>query len=145
MEEVKEHLRRFDELDFEAFSKQNWTLFNEIHMSDVEVIFPDGHRTRGIERHDDDMKAMFAYAPDLKIKDHPVSFGSGEWTATIGTMAGTFTGPMQMPDGRAVPPTGKSFQIPMATIAHWTDGRITQEYLFWDSLELMRQMGVTTS
>lgn len=139
---VSEHLRRFDELDFEAFSKQNWQLFNEIHAPDVEVVFPDGHRTKGIEKHDEDMKAMFSYAPDLKVTRHPVSFGSGEWTATIGNLSGTFTRPMRTPEGKTLPPTGKRFEISMATIAHWKDGRIVEEYLFWDNLEMMRQMGL---
>ncbi len=36
-------LVRFDQLDFDAFSKQDWTLFNQIHCSDVKVVLPDGH------------------------------------------------------------------------------------------------------
>ena len=31
-------LVRFDQLDFDAFSKQDWTLFNQIHCSDVKVL-----------------------------------------------------------------------------------------------------------
>ena len=33
---------------------------------------------------------MFAFAPDAKITTHPVKFGSGDWTAVIGVMEGTF-------------------------------------------------------
>src|SRR5712692_2818454 len=120
---VADNIKRFDELDFEAFSKQNWKLFNEIHAPDVEVIFPDGHRTKGIAKHDEDMKAMFAYAPDLKVVDHPVNCGSGDWTATIGQMIGTFSKPMATLDGKSIPPTGKKFSLPMATIARWKNGR----------------------
>ena len=41
---VEANLARFDELDFEAFSKQNWELFNQIHDPNVLVVFPDGER-----------------------------------------------------------------------------------------------------
>src|SRR5258708_39774221 len=49
-----ETLVRFDQLDFDAFSKQDWTLFNQIHCSDVKVLLPDGHETRGIKQHRSD-------------------------------------------------------------------------------------------
>ncbi|MGA7006813.1 MAG: hypothetical protein WBY28_07025 [Nitrososphaeraceae archaeon] len=73
---VKANLVRFDKLDFDAFSNQNWTLFNEIHAPDVKVVWPDGRQTTGIEQHDKDVKAFFAYAPDTKIKVHPIKFGA---------------------------------------------------------------------
>ena len=34
---------------------------------------------------------MFVYAPDIKIAEHPIRFGSGDWTAVTGFMTGTFT------------------------------------------------------
>jgi hypothetical protein len=33
---------------------------------------------------------MFAFAPDTEIKTHPLRFGSGEWTAVVGVLEGTF-------------------------------------------------------
>jgi hypothetical protein len=46
---VTKRLQRFDQLDLDAFSKQDWKLFNEIHCSGVVVTFPDGHQTHGIK------------------------------------------------------------------------------------------------
>lgn len=68
----------------------------------------------------DDLKYMFTYAPDTRIKEHPVKVGQGEWTAVYGIMEGTFSKPMKTADGKTIQPTGKSFKIPMATIGHWT-------------------------
>jgi hypothetical protein len=42
----------------------------------------DGHETRGIDKHIDDLKAMFVFAPDIAIKTHPIRFGSGTWTSS---------------------------------------------------------------
>lgn len=135
-------LEKFDELDFEAFSKQNWDMFHKTHTDDVVVIWPDGHETKGFARHIEDMKYMFSYAPDTKITAHPVKFGSGDWTAVIGEMTGTFSKPMVTADGRTIQPTGKKFKLQMATIAHWKGEKFDREYLFWDNQAFMKQIGL---
>ena len=136
------HLKTFDELDFVVFTNQEWTLLHESHSKDVKVNWPDGHQTQGIERHIADLKELFVYAPDTNIKVHPVKFGSGDWTSVIGVMAGTFTKPMPIGDGKFIQPTGKKFSINMCTVGHWKDGVMIEEYLFWDSATYMKQMGL---
>jgi ketosteroid isomerase-like protein len=140
---VNAHLNRFDELDFQAFSRHDWDLFNQIHTADVLVTFPDGHQTRGIRQHDQDMQAMFAWAPDMKVVSHPIKFGAGERTAVTGVLSGTFTRPMVFSDGTMITPTNKSFSIPMCTIASWQGDQISEETLFWDTAAMMEQMGVS--
>ena len=88
------------------------------------------------------MKAMFAWAPDLKVVSHPIKFGACGWTVVTGILTGTFTRPMTLPDGTTVQPTGRSFTLPMCTVAHWKDGRIVEEQLYWDSGAMMKQIGV---
>ena len=102
---VESNLARFDKLDFEAFSKQNWELFNQIHSSDVLVVFPNGRETRGIDQHTKDIFAMFVYAPDTRVTSHPIKFGSGQWTVSTGILEGTFTQPIPFPDGGTISPT----------------------------------------
>jgi hypothetical protein len=135
-------LEKFDELDFEAFSKQNWEMFHETHTDDVTVVWPDGHETKGFEKHIEDMKYMFSYAPDTKITAHPVKVASGEWTAVVGEMTGTFSKPMVMPDGKTIQPTGKKFKLQMATFAHWKGDKFDKEMLFWDNQLFMKQIGL---
>lgn len=139
---VAERLKKFDELDFNVFSNAKWDRFHESHTEDVTVVWPDGHETHGIKQHIDDMIYMFSYAPDTKITAHPVKFGSGEWTAVIGEMTGTFSKPMVTADGKTIPPTGKAFKIQMATIAHWKGDKFDREYLFWDNQTFMNQIGL---
>ena len=52
---------------------------------------------------------MFVFAPDTRIRTHPVRIQSGDWTSVIGVMEGTFTKPMPGADGKTTPPTGKAF------------------------------------
>lgn len=141
--QVKENLATFDKLDFEFFSKQDWAGFATTHTKNVKVHWPDGHTTEGLDKHIEDMKYMFSYAPDTRISEHPIKIGQGEWTAVYGIMEGTFTEPMKTPDGKVIQPTGKKFRIPMATIAHWTkEGPMDEEYLFWDNQTYMNQLGL---
>jgi predicted ester cyclase len=139
---VEQHLKTFDTLDFDVFSHQKWDRLHESHAKDIVVTWPDGHETKGIDRHIDDLKAMFVFAPDISIQTHPIRFGSGTWTSVTGVMTGTFTQPMPLPDGKAIPPTGQRFAIGMATIAHWTNGTMDHEWLYWDNQDFMKQLGL---
>jgi hypothetical protein len=139
---VAQHIATFDDLDFNVFSNQQWQKLEASHSQDVKVHWPDGHVTTGIDRHIEDLKWMFTYAPDTRIKEHPVKFGQGDWTSVIGTMEGTFTKPMVTPDGKTIQPTGKAFKLPMVTIGHWKNGTMDEEYLFWDSATYMKGLGL---
>jgi hypothetical protein len=142
-ESVAKYLSKFDTLDFTVFSNQQWTRLHESHAKDIIVHWPDGHFTTGIERHIDDLKAMFVYAPDTKIKEHPIRIGSGKMTAVIGVMTGTFSKPMPIGNGKFIQPTGKSFKLPMCTVGIWKeDGTMGEEYLFWDNQTYMNQIGL---
>jgi len=139
---VETHLKVFDILDFDVFSNQKWDRLHESHADDIVVTWPDGHETKGIERHIEDLKALFVFAPDIQIKVHPIRFGAGSWTTVTGVMTGTFTRPMPTPNGGTIAPTGKRFAIGMATIGHWVNGRMDHEWLFWDNADFMKQIGL---
>ena len=106
--EEQANLNRFDKLDFEGWNNRNWTLFKELHSSDVFVDI-NGNTTSGIEEHLQSSMAALSAAPDLKILDHPIKIAAGDWTAVTGTLPGNLT---------------------MITLAHWEDGRIAEEYLW---------------
>jgi len=139
---VNARLATFDDLDFNVFTHQKWDQLQRSHSKDIVVHWPDGHQTTGIDKHIEDLKAMFVYAPDTRIQVHPVKFGSGDWTSVIGVMEGTFTKPMPAADGKMIQPTGKPFKIEMCTVGHWKDGVMDEEYLFWDNLTFMKQIGL---
>jgi len=49
---------------------------------------------------------------------------------------------MPIGNGISIPPTGKKFHLSMTTIGHWKDGKMIEEYLFWDNQSLMKQIGL---
>lgn len=138
------NLANFDDLDFHVYTGQQWENLHKSHAQDIVVHYPDGHTTTGIPDHIKELKFMWTFAPDNRITQHPVRFGSasGEWTAVMGFLDGTFTKPMTVENGKVIQPTGKTYHLPMATLGHWNkQGTMAEEYLFWDNATLMQQIG----
>jgi predicted ester cyclase len=144
MEATQLNLSKFDDLDFNVISNQKWDELGKSHARDIVVHWPDGHSTTGLDQHTHDLQAMFVWAPDLKISDHPIKVANGDWTAVTGVMQGTFSKPMPMPDGKNIAPTGKQFKLTMSTFGHWKNGVMDEEYLFWDNQALNDQLGIGT-
>jgi hypothetical protein len=142
-EVIAKNLKTFDTLDYNVFTNREWARLHESHAKDIVVHFPDGHIETGLDQHIKTLDAMFVYAPDTRIKEHPIKIGSGNITAVMGWMEGTFTKPMPIGNGKFIQPTGKKFKIPMATIGIWKeDGTMSEEYLFWDNQTYMNQIGL---
>jgi len=49
---------------------------------------------------------------------------------------------MPTPDGKTIAPRASGFAIGMATIGHWVNGRMDHEWLFWDSQDFLKQIGL---
>lgn len=137
------NLKTFDDLDFRVYSGQKWDEFAHSHAADIIVHYPDGTTTTGLDAHLEKIKPQFTFAPDSRIEAHPIRLADGDFTAVEGVMAGTFTKPMTLADGTVIQPTGKAFRLSAVTLARWKDGKMTEEWLYWDNAALMTQMGLS--
>lgn len=135
------NLQTFDELDFVHYSNQQWDHFHRSHAPNIVVHYPDGRTTTGLDAHIAELKPQFAFAPDTRIKVHPIKIAQGNLTAVTGVMEGTFTQPMPLADGKTLAPTQKPFKLQMATIGRWENGVMVEEWLFWDNQAFMKQIG----
>lgn len=140
--QIEQNLQKFDTLDFVVYSTQDWKRLHESHAKNIKVHYPDGSVTIGLDDHIKQLSPMFTFAPNTKIKEHPIRFGSGNYTAVTGYIEGTFSKPMMLPDGTSIPATGKSFKLPMCTIGIWENGVMIEEHLFWDNQAFMKQIGL---
>lgn len=139
--EQDRNLQTFDELDFVHYSNQQWHDFHKSHAQNILVHYPDGHTTTGLEAHIAELKPQFVFAPDTKIKVHPIKVAQGNLTAVTGVLEGTFTRPMDLGGGKTLAPTNKPFKLDMATIGRWENGVMVEEWLFWDNQAFMKQIG----
>lgn len=136
------NLANFDDLDFNVYNGQKWDQLGKSHAKEIIVHYPDGSTTKGLEPHIEALKPLFVFAPDHKIVDHPIRIASGNWTAGMGTMTGTFTRPMPIGAGKVIAPTDKAFKLDMVTIGRWEGTTMAEEWLFWDNQAFMKQLGL---
>ncbi|MDL1976045.1 MAG: ester cyclase [Deltaproteobacteria bacterium] len=135
------NLKTFDDLDLVAFNNRDMKLIKQIHAENVKVYNPDGTITEPMTLHAKELQFLFDTF-DFKVAEHIVGFGFGEWTAGISISKGKWLKPITMPDGTVLQPTGKPVSVKIATIARWENGRIAEEYLFWDNADWNRQIGL---
>jgi len=129
----------------DAWNAQDVETFAKRHRDNVVVRWPGQPPTHGIAAHRQEALDFFKTFPDQHLDNRPYKtfFASGDWTCSIARFTGTMTGPMKGPDGKEIPPTGKSFEVDFCTVARWDDkGQIIEENLFYDLVGFMKQIGL---
>ena len=66
---------------------------------------------------------------------------AGDWVVQEFTFTGTHTGTLTTPDGD-IPPTNRSATGRGVQIMHVENGKISQEHLYFDQVELLTQLGL---
>lgn len=141
---VEENLELMITLD-DAWNAQDWETFNKRHAEETTVYWPgQPEPTRGRKAHKEEAIEFYKTFPDNHVENRPykVLFGQGDWTCSVAVLSGTMKGPMKTPDGKEIPPTNKKFKVDFCTVAHWKDGEIVEEKLFYDLVGVMRQLGL---
>ena len=142
---VRYRLALVELLNFKGSNNQDWDLMKRIYDENVVMKMSDGTETVGIEKAIKMMKEMYVTSPDIKVVEHKIQFGSGNWTAAAQMMKGTFTGPMTDPKtGKVYQPTGKEYTMYACSLLKWNDqNRIIEENIFFDSGDWMKQLGIS--
>ena len=129
----------------DSWNAQDWDTFATRHAKDTTVFWPGQvNPTQGVDAHKAEAIAFFKTFPDNHLINHPykVEIAQGEWTCTVADFTGTMTGSMKSSDGKMIPPTQKKFHVDFCTVAHWMNGKIVEEKLFYDLVGLMKQIGI---
>jgi ketosteroid isomerase-like protein len=110
------------------------------YAEDATLITPDGtaQGRAAIREQWGREKAAF---PDRAVTEG-VLFEQGDTIATEFTWAGTNTGPLVLPDGTELPPTGKRVQTKGMELVLVRDGKIATHHEYWDSMALAGQLGL---
>lgn len=72
---IAKNLVTSNSLGFEVFSGQKLGRLQQSHAKNIVVHGPDGHSTNGMDRHVEDLKAFFVFAPNTRIDKHPARNG----------------------------------------------------------------------
>ena len=143
---VEEQNRQLMQTLDDSWNAQDLDTFAKRHKPDVVVRWPGQPPTHGVDAHRAEAIAFFKAFPNPRLGNRPykVLIASGDWTCSVAHFTGTMTGPMQGPDGKEIPPTGKSFDVDFCTVARWDNGQIVEENLFYDLVTFMRQIGLSS-
>jgi steroid delta-isomerase-like uncharacterized protein len=66
----------------------------------------------------------------------------GDAFADEWVFVGTHTGPVVLPDGTEVPPTGKRVEMPGMELCVVRDGKLVVDNLYYDNLAVLVQLGL---
>jgi predicted ester cyclase len=129
----------------DAWNSQEWDIFEERHADNVAVYWPgQPEPTRGLHNHREESVEFFKIFPDNHLVNNPykILFSKDDYTCSVADFTGTFKGPMKGLDGKMIQPTNKKFHLEFCTVAHWENGKILEERLFYDQVGMMKQIGV---
>lgn len=141
-ERNKELMQTLDD----AWNAQDLETFARRHRDAVVVRWPGQPETHGVQAHRQEAIDFYRAFPDQRVENRPYKLlmADGDWTCSIAHFTGTMTGPMKGPDGKDIPPTGKSFDVDFCTVAKWDEnGQIIEENLFYDLVTFMKQIGLS--
>jgi hypothetical protein len=128
----------------DAWNSQDWKTFEERHADNVSVFWPgQPEPTRGVHNHREESIEFFKAFPDNHLVNNPykIYFYNDDYTCSVADFTGTFKGPMKGLNGQMIQPTNKKFHIEFCTVAHWKNGKILEERLFYDLVGMMIQIG----
>ncbi len=134
-------MKRLDD----AWNAHDWPVVGKFHAKNVKVYWPNAMPpTEGRNNHEEEGAAFTVTFPDNKVHNDPyrIAFAQGDYTCTVTDFTGTMLGPMMLADGKKIEPTKKKFKVEFCTVAHWKDGEILEERLFYDAIGLLKQIGL---
>ena len=129
----------------DAFNARDFAAIEAAHHPDMTAhITGNAEPVYGRAAHTAAMRQLLSSFPDIQVHcdPYPVQFGSGDWITVVTNATGTFTGEMLLPDGTAVPPTGKSFDVEFAQTVKFEGYQAIIISAFWDADLQARQLGL---
>lgn len=86
---------------------------------------------------------MTAFPDNRVVLAHPI-IGAGDVGVEEPVLEGTHTGALVGADGSEIAPSGRWISVPAAGIHTVRDGRIRRSRFYYDTLDLLTQLGVST-
>src|SRR6201982_991729 len=130
----------------DAFNARDFAAVDAVHHPNmVAHITGNAQPIYGSVAHAAAMKQMLRIFPDMHVyTPYPIQFGSGDWITVITHATGTFRGQMVLPDGKAIDPTGKAFDVEFGQTTKWDGDRLIVISAFYDAALQAQQLGLAS-
>jgi predicted ester cyclase len=108
------------------------------------VVTPDAGEVRGHQSIREYWRQFVDGFPDSHF-DPIAKYEAGPAAIDEGYYIGTNSGPLRMPSGETMPPTGRHIKIRSCDVARVENGRIVEHHLYFDQAEFLDQLGLEAS
>ena len=129
----------------DAFNRGDWSAFEA--GLDPDAVYEEvttGRRTDGAKANTELAKGWKSAFPDAQ-GTRDASYVSGDTVIFELTWRGTQNGPLPMPNGSELPPTGKPIEMKAVMVTTMKSGKIVHQRHYLDMLAMLTQLGVIPS
>jgi steroid delta-isomerase-like uncharacterized protein len=122
---------------YDAVQSRDFDRLRQIYHADCRYSTGDGVERRGVDAVLASVETFTSAFPDLaiEVRHHHLP---GEGVSIVEyTFSGTHEGELE-----GVPPTGRTMEVVACSVAEIHDGQIHRERDYYDTLVLMRQLGL---
>jgi uncharacterized protein (TIGR02246 family) len=125
----------------QAWRARDAEAFAACYARDATIAVPGGVELRGADGAKQFLAIWTEGVPDNEIAiTH--EYVCGPVVVQEAVFSGTHTGPLMVPSGEVIPPTGRSVSASYVDIFEVEDDRIKSDRLYFDQLELLTQLGL---
>ena len=125
----------------EAMNNKDVTALAQLYAPDAVAITPDVGKLKGAEQIAQYLNEFLTAFPDFSYQPEFVH-EAGDTAVDEGWWDGTNTGPINLPNGDSLPPTGRAVRSRGCDILTVNNGRGTSHRFYWDQMDLLRQLGL---
>ena len=111
------------------------------YAADAVAHTPDQGELRGREAIVSYLMEFWEAMPDVRY-NQTGKHESGNVAIDEGIVIGTNTGPLRMPSGETLQPTGKELRVHSCDVATVENGEITSHHFYFDQVEFLAQLGL---
>jgi steroid delta-isomerase-like uncharacterized protein len=112
----------------------------DLYADDAVQLMPDGTFEGRTAIHDRLVKELAAFSD---LAHRVVSYvEEGDAFADEWAFVGTHTGPLVLPDGTELPPTGKRVEVKGMEFVGVRDGKIIVDFMYYDNMAVAAQLGL---
>ncbi len=125
----------------EAYFSKDFETLRTLYAPDVVATTPDAGTLNGIDALLEWNNSLDAAFPDMRY-ELTAAHEAGDCAIDQGDVIGTHTGPLRLPDGGSIEPTGRQIRMRSADMATVRDGKIVRHDFYYDQLEMLTQLGL---
>jgi steroid delta-isomerase-like uncharacterized protein len=120
---------------FDYLNHKDFKRFEEVHTKDF-VKHYNNNPAENLSEEMGDAKGQFDLSSDLTFTENWM-IAEGDKVAVCFTAKGTHTGAFH-----GIPATGKRYEVTSMTVWRFVDRKIAEEWVFFNELDLYRQLGL---